>query len=305
MPIVSIRHLTTYRYRNPVGFGEHRMMLRPMDTHDQRVLSAEVDISPEPVLRRQVFDLTGASTGVVRFATRADRLSFESRVRVDHRPELMQDPDDDDVIGQAGFLYDPHDETELARAMVRQQADGGEVEAWARSFVRPLGATRLLLLLSEMSRAIRADFTYALRLDGPPQTAAATLATRQGSCRDFAVMMIEAVRSLGLAARFVSGYVYSSSPKSGRTGGGHTHAWVRVYLPRCGWVDFDPTNGLVGPADLIRVTSAIDPYHALPLYGAWSGLASDFLGMDVDVDIAVETCAAAQPQPAAQVARMA
>jgi transglutaminase-like putative cysteine protease len=139
-----------------------------------------------------------------------------------------------------------------------------------------------------MMGAIRSEIAYGLRLRGAPQAPAETLALRQGSCRDFAVLMMEAARSLGLAARFVSGYVYSRSPKTGRTGGGHTHAWVRVYLPECGWVDFDPTNGIVGNLDLIRVAVVADPRLALPLHGAWEGESADFLGMEVAVDISVD-----------------
>jgi transglutaminase-like putative cysteine protease len=108
-----------------------------------------------------------------------------------------------------------------------------------------------------------------------------------GTCRDFALLMMEAVRSLGLAAQFVSGYIHTPYPEgvSARVGGGHTHAWVRVYVPACGWVEFDPTNGIVGNADLIRVAIARDPRQALPLYGTWCGSADDFLGMDVEVDV--------------------
>ena len=100
--------------------------------------------------------------------------------------------------------------------------------------------------------------------------------------------MMEAVRSLGLAAQFVSGYVYSPPRQFGgltRVGGGHTHAWVRVYLPACGWVEFDPTNGIVGNADLVRVAIARDPRQALPLSGAWIGEAGDALDMEVSVEV--------------------
>ena len=84
-----------------------------------------------------------------------------------------------------------------------------------------------------MTQAIRADLTYEIRPHGPAQAPAVTLERGRGSCRDFAVLMIEAARSLGLAARFVSGYVYGGSAKSAAVGGhGHTHAWARIYLPR-------------------------------------------------------------------------
>jgi transglutaminase-like putative cysteine protease len=287
MGIVSIRHLTTYRYRNPVTFGEHRMMLRPMDAHDQRILSAEVAISPDPCMRRTIFDASGSSLSVVRFARRADALTFESRVKVDHRPDGGFELEDDSfAIGTEPFQYDASERQALAPSIVRDAT--GEVEAWARRFLRPVGRTRVSTVLVAMCQAIRQDFTYALRLEGAPQTSAHTLELRSGSCRDFAVLMMDASRSLGLAARFVSGYVYSSSPKSGHTGGGHTHAWVRVYVPGCGWIDFDPTNGLVGGHDLIRVSSVIHPREALPLHGTWAGLPSDYLGMDVEVEIAAD-----------------
>jgi transglutaminase-like putative cysteine protease len=127
-----------------------------------------------------------------------------------------------------------------------------------------------------MTHAIRGDFTYGKRLEGAPQTPAETLARRGGSCRDFAVLMAEAARSLGLAARFTSGYIYGGPSQGDAPGGGHTHAWTRVYLPDCGWTDFDPTNGIVGNHDLVRVAEVVDPRAAVPLHGRWSGLRVGF-----------------------------
>ncbi|MBU1377566.1 MAG: transglutaminase family protein [Alphaproteobacteria bacterium] len=294
MPLVSIRHRTTYRYRNPVAFGEHRVMYRPLESFDQRIVSTALEVGPEPAMLRHVQEASGATVAVVRFDERADRLSFESQVTLDHVPQTAFELEGAAAaIGVDAFAYDPEEAADLARAMVRQHADDGEVEAWARRFVRPVGRTRLSTVLSDMTHGIRGELTYGTRLDGAPQAPAETLAARTGSCRDFAVLMAEAVRSLGLAARFTSGYVYSGSPKAARTGGGHTHAWVRVYLPGCGWTDFDPTNGIVGGHDLVRVAEVVNPRAALPLHGAWSGLKSDFLGMDVEVDVKV--CDAAQP----------
>lgn len=294
MPVVSIRHLTTYRYRSPVAFGEHRVMYRPLESFDQRVLSATLDVGPEPSLLSHVHEVSGAAVAVVRFDARADRLRFESLVSVDHTPREAFDLEGErSTIGQEPFAYAPDEASDLALSIARRHPDAGEVEAWARRFVRPAGRTRLSTVLSDMTHAIRGDFAYALRLDGPPQTPTLTLARRTGTCRDFAVLMVEAARSLGLAARFTSGYVYSGSQKAGRTGGGHSHAWARVYLPDCGWIDFDPTNGIVGNQDLVRVAEVIDPRAALPLHGSWSGRGSDFIRMDVEVD--VQVAAAMQP----------
>lgn len=290
MPVVSIRHSTTYRYRVPVGFGEHRMMLRPLESFDQRLLACDIEISPEPSVLRELHDASGACLGLARFATAADRLVIESRVRIDHRPCSPLDDGGEPASLAAGAAFDYAAEEAAALAVFRRRLhpDAGETALWARRFVRGSGATPVLRLLTEMTHAIRAEFAYALRLRGSPQTPAETLALRQGSCRDFAVLMVEAARSLGLAAQFVSGYIYSSSAKAGRTGGGHTHAWTRVYVPGCGWVDFDPTNAIVGNHDLIRVAVVTDPRTALPLHGTWQGEPGAFLGMEVEVDLLVE-----------------
>jgi len=306
MPIVSIRHLTTYRYRNPVAFGEHRMMLRPLESYDQRLLSAELTISPDPSVLHTIQDVFGNCVGIARFDRRSDSICFDSQVRLEHTPQSAFAGLDaeDGYRATLPFAYSPEDLPDLARSMERLHPDpDGEVETWARRFVRPVGKTSLRTLLSDMTHAIHGEFAYGTRLSGEPQSPLETLAVRSGSCRDFAMLMIEAVRSLGFAARFVSGYVYSSAKTGDRTGGGHTHAWVRVYLPVCGWVEFDPTNGIVGNADLVRVAIARDPRQAVPLHGTWSGLASDYLGMDVTVDVSVEEDAAAQPAPLLRVAQ--
>lgn len=263
-------------------------MYRPLESFDQRIVAAALEVGPEPAMLRHVQEASGATVAVVRFDERAERLDFESRVTLDHVPQTAFELEGEAAaLGVGAFAYDPEHAADLARAMTRQHPDEGEIEAWARRFVRPVGRTRLSTLLSDMTHGIRGEFAYATRLDGHPQAPLETLSRRGGSCRDFAVLMAEAARSLGLASRFTSGYVYSGSPKAGRTGGGHTHAWVRVYLPGCGWTDFDPTNGIVGGHDLVRVAEVVNPRAALPLHGAWSGLKSDFLGMDVDVDVQV------------------
>ena len=304
MPILTIRHLTRYRYRNPVALGEHRMMFRPRESHDQRLLSHDLAISPAPARHHSVQDVFGNSVGVVGFTGRTTELTFESHARLDHTPlPAFADPDGEIEVytGAMPFAYSPDDLPDLLSSLERSRGDPtGLVDAWARRFVKPVGKTRLQTLLSEMTQAIYADFRYNTRLVGGAQTPVETLALGTGSCRDFAVLMIDAVRSLGLAARFVSGYIYSPhfNPEGrGRVGGGHTHAWVRVYLPACGWVEFDPTNGIVGNADLVRVAIARDPRQAVPLHGSWSGLPVDYLGMEVAVDVRDEGELDVQPMP--------
>lgn len=292
MPVLSVRHLTRYQYRNPVAFGDHRMMFRPREGCDQRLLSSSLVISPTPTQLRYVQDVFGNWVGIARFHGRASELSFESQIVLDHTPlpAFGDHPGDIDVYAHGRpIAYAREDLPDLMQSIELQHEDpGGVVAAWAQRFVRRAGSTSLQHLLAEMTQAIYADLKYGKRLEHGVQTPLTTLETNSGTCRDFAVMMIEAVRSLGLAAQFVSGYIHSPSRKLGAkayTGGGHTHAWLRVYLPSCGWVEFDPTNGIVGNTDLIRVAVARDPRQAAPLHGTWAGFPTDYLGMEVEVDV--------------------
>ncbi|MEI9904001.1 MAG: transglutaminase family protein [Asticcacaulis sp.] len=122
-----------------------------------------------------------------------------------------------------------------------------------------------------MTHAIRHDFKYISRGNPGTQTPEMTLYSLSGTCRDFALLMMEAVRSLGFAARFVTGYIYSpgrDGDGDGWQGGGATHAWVQVFVPGAGWIEFDPTNGIIGNCDLIRVGVTRDPHQAIPLWAA-------------------------------------
>jgi transglutaminase-like putative cysteine protease len=302
MPILSIRHVTRYRYRNPVALGEHRMMFRPHESYDQQLLSADLAICPTPSKINYLRDVFGNSVGVASFTGRTTDLVFDSYVRLLHTPHPgVPDLHDRLALGPGAerFAYDEPELTDLAPSIMPAHADpDGTVSDWARRFVRYTGPTNAAGLLVEMTQAIRADFTYRKRLEMGAQTPLQTLKLNSGSCRDYAVLMIEAARGLGLAARFVSGYVYSPAPtrnSRARVGGGHTHAWVSVYLPESGWVEFDPTNGIVGNADLIRVAVARDPRQATPLHGTYTGLSTDYLGMEVTVDVQAEDQAMVQP----------
>jgi len=299
MPVLTVRHVTTYRYRQPVAFGEHRLMLRPREGHDQRLFEAQLDITPEPVELRWLHDVFGNSVAVARFSGRARELRFESLVRLDHRPLNALDFAVEDYARTYPFSYGKDEMPDLARSIERHYADDDrEVDRWARRLLRRDGPTGTLALLQDMTHAIKREFTYIPRHERGIQDPIRTLKLGSGTCRDFAVLMMEAARSLGLAARFVSGYLYSPW-RDGEThvGGGSTHAWVRVYLPGSGWVEFDPTNGIVGNRDLIRVAVARDPAHALPLCGSWTGFPSDNLGMTVEVSVTAAERATLIPAP--------
>ena len=289
MPFLTIRHVTTYRYRQAVAFGEHRLMVRPREGHDQRLISARLDIDPAPQDLRWLHDVFGNSVAVARFSGRAATLRFESDVRMEHIPMDGASVAIEDYARRYPFTYSSEDMPDLLRSIERGHHDPYRiVDDWARRFVRQDGQTDTLTMLAEITSTIRRNFTYIARHEMGTQTPVETLQKRQGTCRDFAVLMIEAARALGRAARFVSGYVYAPGLGEGRVGGGNTHAWVRIFLPGSGWVEFDPTNGIVGSRGLVRVAIARDPYQAVPLSGTWSGFPGSDQGMDVSVEIALD-----------------
>ena len=291
MPVLTVRHVTTYRYMQPVAFGEHRMMLRPRDSYDQKLLDTRLVITPEPLDIRWVHDVFGNCVAIARFAGRASELRFESVIRLDHSPSNSLDFQIEEYATRYPFTYSSEEMPDLLRSIERQYLDPEhEIDRWARQFLRHDGRTDTTEMLAAMTHAIRQELTYVAREESGIQDPVRTLRLGSGSCRDFAVLMMEAVRSLGLAAHFVSGYLYVPEGGSNRrVGGGATHAWLRVYLPGAGWVEFDPTNGIVGNHDLIRVAVVRDPRQAVPVSGTWTGFPSDALGMTVEVQVTCDT----------------
>jgi len=285
MPRLTIHHKTEYRYAHPVAFGEHRIMLRPRDGHDLRVLSGDLGIEPAPMSLRWIHDVFGNSVAIANFDERSDVLSFIWRATVEHNPaeEFALTPDDPAYFYP--FLYDSEEFPDLRQFITPQYSDpDGELSAWARKFLDAESPTPTFQILSQMTHGIRDAFSYRKRHEHGTQHPLDTLQTGSGTCRDYALLMIEALRQLGIAARFVSGYLFVPADE-GYLGGGSTHAWVQVYLPSAGWIEFDPTNGIVGTRDLVRVAVARDPRQAIPLHGTYLGPADAFIGMQVDIRV--------------------
>jgi transglutaminase-like putative cysteine protease len=302
MLVITVRHVTTYRYKQSVAFGEHRMMLRPRDSYDQKLLDAKLVITPEPADIRWVLDVFGNCVAIARFGGRAQELRIESVIRLDHSPTNVLDFQIEDYAKRYPFTYGADQMPDLLRLIERQYLDPEhEVDRWARQFLRHDGRSDTSELLATMTHTIRQDLTYVAREESGIQDPVKTLRLKSGSCRDFAVLMMEAVRSLGLAARFVTGYLYvPEERRRERMGGGATHAWLEVYIPGAGWIEFDPTNGIVGNHDLIRVAVARDPRQAVPVSGTWTGFPSDYLDMTVEVEVNAELEMQAPLKPAAK-----
>jgi transglutaminase-like putative cysteine protease len=288
MPVqYEIVHTTIYHYQQPVSFGEHRVMFRPRDSHDLRVLATDLEVSPESIVR-MIQDPHSNSVALVQPLESAAELKIVCSFTIEHAHtnnlELPLAPSAEVFP----FAYSVEERFDLEHYLRPHYDDpGGHLTAWARQFIRTDGLTGTRDLLVKMNQFIRDNFAYAARDEQGTQTPQETLKLSTGSCRDFALLMMEAVRRLGIATRFVSGYLYDPALDGGdaddTVGAGATHAWLQAYLPGAGWVPFDPTNNLLGGNQLIRVGVARDPSQAAPIAGSWYGEPGDYLGLTVNV----------------------
>jgi transglutaminase-like putative cysteine protease len=289
--ILNVRHTTVYRYSRPVRLGDHRLMLRPRDSHDLRLLQTSLKFSPAASVR-WIHDVFGNSVAIASFAEPAAELRIESNLQLEtfvvERPAFAITPD----AVSYPFIYSADDRIDLGRLTERQHPDPGDrLGAWARGFVRG-NPTDTSALLADLNSGVAKWISYQSREAEGTQTPIETLNRGVGTCRDFAVLLIEAARSLGFGARVVTGYLYNPAT-DGRAGAaigaGSTHAWADIYVPGSGWIAYDPTNGTINGGDLIRVAVTRDISQAVPISGSFVGTPDTYLGMTVDVAVAAES----------------
>ena len=290
MTILNVRHATVYRYRRPVRLGDHRLMLRPRDSHDIRVLRTRLNFAPAASLR-WIHDVFGNSIAIASFAEPAAELRIESGLQLE---TYAGDQPSSEIAAEAAsypFIYSPDDRIDLGRMLEPEYPDPADrLGSWARGFVRGQ-RTDTLALLADLNAGVKAWISYRSRDTEGTQTAIETLDRGSGSCRDLAVLLIEAARCLGFGARVVTGYLYNPSTDGGgaaTTGAGATHAWADIYIPGAGWIAYDPTNATIGGLNLIRVAVTRNIRQAVPIAGNFVGAAGDYLGMSVDVTVSSE-----------------
>ncbi|WP_179950610.1 transglutaminase family protein [Aquabacterium olei] len=284
--VFDITHTTTYRYARPVKLGEHRVMFRPRDSHDLRVLATDLEVSPPAQDIRMIMDVYSNSVAIVKPADEAQELRFVCTFTVEHTGSRALDLPVDPHARLYPFTYSGEDQIALAPYLPAfYPAEQARLKTWAQGFLDEGGGqTDSREVLVRMNKAIRENMSYQVRHEEGVQSPGETLDKGSGTCRDFATLMIEAARALGYAARFVSGYVYGAELEQADSAGA-THAWLQVYLPGAGWIPFDPTNDLIGGHELIRVGVARHASLASPLSGTWTGAPADYLGMTVDVQV--------------------
>jgi transglutaminase-like putative cysteine protease len=289
MSILNVLHRTQYQYAESVSFGPHRLMMRPRDSHDLRLLDTGLTISPAASVR-WLHDVFGNSVAIADFTEPGDELLVVSSFRAEHYPLAETAVTLEDYARRYPFSYDALDIPDLGRTERHYPDPEHKIDAWARRFVTRQRNGDTMAILLAMAAAIEAEFTYNRRDEMGTQDPLVTLDTGSGTCRDFALFLMEAARSLGFAARFVSGYLYDDDRVGEQrvVGRGATHAWAQIYLPGAGWVEFDPTNRLAGGRNLIRVAVTRDPSQATPLSGSFTGAANAFVAMNVEVEITAD-----------------
>src|SRR5580658_7939789 len=261
-------------------------MLRPRDSHDLRLIKTNLICSP-PSSLRWMHDVFGNSVAIASFREPTAQLRIESDLQLEtyavERPPFEITPD----ARSYPFVYSADDRIDLGRMLERQYPDPHDrLGSWARGFVRS-NPTDTSALLADLNKGVASQIFYQSRETEGTQTPAETLARGWGSCRDLAVLLIEAARSLGFGARVVTGYLYrahADGASAAAVGAGTTHAWADIYVPGSGWIAYDPTNGTIGGLDLIRVAVTRDISQAVPVSGS-------YLGMTVDVTVASDLAA--------------
>jgi transglutaminase-like putative cysteine protease len=264
----SIRHETRYDYEWPVSFGPHRLLVRPRDSHAIRLTSANLTLSP-PGETHWTLDALGNSVCHFTPEGAAQSLSIVSELVLERFPTPLDQAPTRDPRSAAPVDYALSDRLVLAPFMTPAAADCDGLMAWLRGLLSLPGEPAMDFLL-RLTRAVHDGFEYRARGAEGVQSPAETLRLSSGTCRDYAWLMVEALRHLGYAARFVTGYLYSPGDAAVR-GAGATHAWAQVFLPDLGWLEFDPTNGIAESPDLIPIAVARTPDEAAPISGTVRG----------------------------------
>jgi transglutaminase-like putative cysteine protease len=289
IPLITlrIRHTTTYRYRRPVSLGPHRLMLRPRESRDLRLMLSDVTVTPHAVVT-WAHDVFGNAVATATFQAMTDRLVIDSVAELELNAAAWPVFDIATSAIYYPFRYSDDDWTDLGALSAQQYPDpSGRLQGWAQAFVRS-NPTDTLALLKDLSAGVSGSIRYQSREDEGTQSPAQTLDRGWGSCRDFAVLFMEAARSLGFGARIVSGYLYSPEQNIvGSTGAGSTHAWAEVCVPGAGWITFDPTHRSVGGLNLIPVAVARNIRQVMPVVGSFVGMSDASLDMSVDVIVGV------------------
>lgn len=283
MKRIQISHNTEYHYTEPVKFGPHRVLMRPREGHDVRIVRSRHEIEPAAEVR-WLRDVEGNSVAILTFNAPAAKLRLFIEIEVDLREDNPIECLIDPSARSFPFQYAPDEQVELVPYRLPSYPyDGPALHHWLRDLYSPGQIIDTFDLLTRLNTHIFQSLKYAARDDLGVQLPHDTLTRGSGSCRDYAVLMMEAARYWGFGARFVTGYIQMAEGQHGAT-----HAWTEVYLPGAGWRGFDPTNNKLAGAEHISVAVAREQEKAMPLAGTWEGPAGAFERMQVSVQVVAQ-----------------
>lgn len=268
MQRLRVSHLTQYTFADFVTLEPHKLLLRPREGHDIRIVSSRLNISPSCKIRwyRDVYD---NSVATVEFQEASNHLSIYSEITLEHYEEAPLDFLVEDYAVNYPFRYLEQEEIDLAPfQQPNYPADQARLQAWLEHTGIVQQPMQTYVLLDQLNKWIPQNLNYRMREAPGVQTPAETLDSGSGSCRDYAALFMETCRQLGLACRFVSGYLHAPSTEAGNSS---THAWAEVYLPGTGWKGFDSTCGELVSRQHIPVAVARHPEWVPPVAGSFVG----------------------------------
>jgi hypothetical protein len=290
---IHIHHRTAYHYALKVLLGSHRLMMRPRESHGIRMETCHFDISV-PHRIRWTRDLHENNIGLVDFAELASELVIEGDFTLD---VIEKNPFDFMLHPEAAEYPFSYDHELLPELLPLSQniyvRDVDRIRDWLNPFWHPGKKVETLELLQQLNLHIYRTFRYQRREKKGVLSPAETLENNGGSCRDFATLFMEICRFMGLAARFVSGYMYSTEI-DGRMS---MHGWAEVYLPGAGWIGFDPSWGLLAASNYFPVAVTRHSEYAPPISGTYLGTPRNFLRAQVDLYVKRTDVISPRPDP--------
>jgi transglutaminase-like putative cysteine protease len=286
---LRIQHKTAYHFHQAVSLWPHRLMLRPRESRELRLVSSNVALTP-PATVTWAQDVFSNAVATATFGTMSNYLAIDSVAEL--KLNAVAWPVFDIAASAIcyPFRYSDDEWTDLGALATPQYPDPAkQLLTWTQTFVSGT-PTDTLSLLKDLSAGVFRQINYQSREDEGTQLPIETLNRGWGSCRDFAVLFAEAARKLGFGARIVSGYLYNPNQDAVGSGAeGSTHAWAEVFIPGAGWITFDPTNRSIGGFNLIPVAVARDIRQITPVAGSFSGPPDAFAGMSVAVLVSAQT----------------
>lgn len=277
---LRILHTTEYKYKEPVSFGVHRILMRPREGHDLRIIKTAVEVVPACSIE-WVRDIQGNSIAFVTFLEASALLRIHSDLIVDLHEERLMDLGVSSLAQEYPFQYPADEQIDILPFRLPSYPHDGEILLqWLRGVYQPGTVVNTLELLQRLNTAVFNTIQYSWREEYGVQLPCETLRLGTGSCRDYAVFLMETARHLGFAARFVTGYIQMNQGQHGAT-----HAWTEIYLPGAGWRGFDPTNNKMAGSEHVVVAVTREQEKASPISGSWQGPSDAFESMNVIVRV--------------------